>query len=78
MKPVAEMSFEEALKELEQVVGQLESGTVDLENSIKFYERGAELKKHCEAKLGQAQARIEQITLAEGGQPAGTAPFDAK
>lgn len=78
MKPVAEMSFEEALRELEQVVGQLESGNVDLENSIKFYERGAELKKHCEAKLGQAQARIEQITLAESGQPDGSAPFDAK
>ncbi|MCB1395849.1 MAG: exodeoxyribonuclease VII small subunit [Rhodobacter sp.] len=78
MKPVSEMSFEEALRELEQVVGQLESGTVDLENSIKIYERGADLKKHCEAKLAQAQARIEQITLAEGGQPAGTAPFDAK
>jgi len=78
MKPVSEMSFEEALRELEQVVGQLESGTVDLENSIKIYERGADLKKHCEAKLAQAQARIEQITLAENGQPAGTAPFDAK
>lgn len=78
MKPVSEMSFEEALRELEQVVGQLESGTVDLENSIRIYERGAELKKHCEAKLAQAQARIEQITLAENGQPAGTVPFDAQ
>lgn len=78
MKPVAEMSFEEALRELEQVVGQLESGAVDLEKSIAFYERGAELKKHCEAKLAQAQARIEQITMAEGGAPAGTQPFDAK
>lgn len=77
MKPVAEMSFEEALKELEKVVGQLESGTVDLDNSIALYERGADLKKHCEAKLAQAQARIEQITLAENGQAAGTAPFDA-
>ncbi|MCA2011749.1 exodeoxyribonuclease VII small subunit [Pararhodobacter sp. CCB-MM2] len=78
MKAVTEMSFEEALRELEQVVGQLESGNVDLEKSIAFYERGAELKKHCEAKLAQAQARIEQITLAENGEPSGTAPFDAK
>ncbi|MBN8292190.1 exodeoxyribonuclease VII small subunit [Rhodobacter sp. NTK016B] len=78
MKDVAEMSFEEALRELEQVVGQLESGNVDLEKSIAFYERGALLKKHCESKLAQAQARIEQITLAENGQPDGTAPFDAK
>lgn len=78
MKPVAEMSFEEALRELETVVGQLESGNVDLEKSIEIYERGAELKKHCEAKLAQAQAKIEQITLAENGSPNGTAPFDAQ
>lgn len=77
MKAVAEMSFEEALKELESVVGQLERGDVELEKSITLYERGAELKAHCEARLAQAQARIEQITLAENGTPAGTAPFDA-
>lgn len=78
MKEVGEMSFEEALRELEQVVGQLETGQVELAKSIDLYERGALLKKHCEAKLGQAQARIEQITLAENGQPTGTAPFDAE
>lgn len=77
MKAVGEMSFEESLRELESVVGQLERGDVELEKSITLYERGAELKKHCEAKLAQAQARIEQITLAEGGTPTGTAPFDA-
>ncbi|GAB1377996.1 exodeoxyribonuclease VII small subunit [Pararhodobacter sp.] len=78
MKDVSEMSFEEALRALEQVVGQLESGQVDLEKSIDLYDHGAKLKKHCEAKLAQAQARIEQITLAENGEPNGTAPFDAK
>lgn len=78
MKDVSEMSFEEALRALEQVVGQLESGQVDLEKSIDLYDHGATLKKHCEAKLAQAQARIEQITLAENGEPNGTAPFDAK
>ena len=78
MKPVAEMTFEEALRELEQVVGQLESGNVELEKSIDIYDRGAQLKKHCEAKLAQAQVRIEQIALAENGAPDGTAPFDAK
>ena len=77
MKEVTEMSFEEALRELESVVGQLERGDVELEKSITLYERGADLKKHCEAKLAQAQARIEQITLAENGTPGGTAPFDA-
>lgn len=78
MKPVAELSFEEALRELEQVVGRLESGNANLDESISIYERGAELKKHCELKLAQAQARIEQVTLAENGQPTGTAPFDAQ
>lgn len=78
MKPITELTFEEALKELEQVVGQLESGSVDLEKSMDIYERGALLKKHCESKLAQAQARIEQITLAENGTPSGTAPFDPK
>ncbi|WP_333828456.1 exodeoxyribonuclease VII small subunit [Pararhodobacter sp.] len=77
MKEVTEMSFEEALRELETVVGQLERGDVELEKSIALYERGADLKKHCEAKLAQAQTRIEQITLAENGTPTGTAPFDA-
>lgn len=78
MKPIPELSFEEALKELEAVVSSLESGTVDLEKSIDIYERGALLKKHCEGKLAQAQARIEQITLAENGTPNGTSPFDPK
>lgn len=77
MKPVEEMSFEEALKELEQVVGALETGNVELDKSIDLYERGAKLKAHCEAKLAAAQARIEQITAAEGGVPSATAPFDA-
>jgi exodeoxyribonuclease VII small subunit len=76
MKPVSELTFEEALRELEGVVGQLERGDVALDASIALYERGAELKKHCEAQLARAQARIEQITLAENGTSAGTAPLD--
>lgn len=76
MKPVESLTFEEALKELEQVVGQLESGAVDLDKSISLYERGAQLKAHCESRLAQAQARIEQITLGENGTPTGTQPFD--
>lgn len=75
MKPVAELSFEEALRELETVVGQLEHGDVALDRSIELYERGAALKAHCESRLAAAQAKIEQIALAEG-QPAGTKPFD--
>lgn len=76
-KPVAKMSFEEAMKELEAVVAQLESGEVELEKSIALYQRGAELKAHCDARLADAQARVEKIRLGEGGAPAGTEPFEA-
>ena len=55
--PVDEMSFEAAMAELEKVVGQLERGDVALEESIALYERGAALKKRCEAKLNEADAR---------------------
>lgn len=75
-KPVAEMSFEEAMRTLETVVGQLESGDVPLEDSIKLYERGAELRAHCEAKLKAAEEKVATLTLGEDGQPKGTAPAD--
>ncbi len=69
--PVEKMSFEDAMAELESVVGQLERGDVALENSIKLYERGAALKAHCEKKLKEAEERVAQITLGEDGQPTG-------
>lgn len=74
--PVAEMSFEQAMKELEVVVGQLESGDVPLEDSIKLYERGAALKDHCKKKLAEAEEKVAQITFDETGQPKGTAALD--
>ena len=77
-KPVAEMSFEEAMKALEEVVSKLESGDVALEASIQLYERGAELKAHCQKKLAEAEEKVAQITLDENGQPTGTAPVDIK
>lgn len=77
-RPVEAMRFEDALKELEEVVNRLDSGDVPLDESIALYERGAKLKAHCEARLAEAQARIEQITVAENGTPAGTAPFEAE
>ena len=70
-KAVGDMSFEEAMAELEKVVGQLESGNVDLQMSITLYERGAALKKHCEEKLKAAEEKVAQITLDENGQPKG-------
>jgi exodeoxyribonuclease VII small subunit len=71
------MSFEEAMRELEAVVGKLESGSVELEASIKLYERGAELKKRCEAKLKEAEEKVAAITMNADGQPTGTQPLDA-
>ena len=66
------MSFEAALKELETIVGKLESGQAPLAESIAIYERGEALKSHCEALLKQAEARIEKITL-KNGAPTGAA-----
>ena len=69
---VSEMSFEQAMAELETVVGQLERGDVPLEESIKLYERGAALKKRCEEKLKEAEEKVAAITLDGDGNPTGT------
>lgn len=73
---VSEMTFEQAMAELEQVVGRLERGEVPLEDSIKLYERGAALKKRCEAKLKEAEEKVEAITLDSDGRPDGTKPVE--
>jgi exodeoxyribonuclease VII small subunit len=75
-KAVEGLSFEEAMAELERVVGQLESGNVDLEKSIALYERGAALKAHCEARLKAAEEKVALITLDANGQPKGTTPVE--
>ncbi|MDD7969557.1 exodeoxyribonuclease VII small subunit [Roseinatronobacter alkalisoli] len=76
-KPVSEMSFEEALRALEDIVTRLERGDVPLEQSITLYETGAKLKKQCEERLNAAQMRVEAIRLSENGTPEGTEPFTA-
>jgi exodeoxyribonuclease VII small subunit len=68
------MSFEEAMKELEAVVGQLDRGDVALDQSIRLYERGAALKKRCEDELARAEEKVAQITLDAVGNPTGTSP----
>ena len=73
---ISDMSFEEALKALQQVVRQLEDGEVPLDQSIALYERGEKLRAACQARLDAAQARIEAIVLDAKGQPSGTKPFD--
>jgi len=61
------MSFEDALKELEDIVRTLESGQAKLDDAIRSYERGAALKRHCEAKLRDAQVKVEKIVQAPDG-----------
>lgn len=75
-RPVSEMSFEEAMAELEKVVGALERGDVALEESIKLYERGAELKKRCETKLREAEEKVAVITQDGDGNAAGLKPAE--
>ncbi|MEM1004008.1 MAG: exodeoxyribonuclease VII small subunit [Pseudomonadota bacterium] len=74
--PVEKMTFEQAMKELETVVGQLERGDVALDQSIALYERGAALKKRCEDELKRAEEKVAAITLDAEGQPSGTTPVE--
>ncbi|MGE3064081.1 MAG: exodeoxyribonuclease VII small subunit [Hyphomicrobiaceae bacterium] len=72
---INELSFEAALKELEGIVGRLERGDVELEESIAIYERGEALKNRCDSLLKQAEAKVEKLTLGPGGEPTGAEPF---
>ena len=71
------LSFETALKQLEEIVTKLERGDVPLEESIAIYERGEALKKRCETLLAQAEERVEKIRV-QDGKAVGTEPFGAK
>ena len=64
---LAAMSFEDALAELEQIVRRLEAGQVKLDDAIQSYERGAQLKRHCEQKLNEAQQRVDRIVIGSDG-----------
>jgi len=74
--PVADLSFEAAMAELEKIVSLLERGDLDLEASISAYERGEALKKHCEKKLAEAELRVEKIRVGEDGKATGADPFE--
>ena len=74
---IAAMTFEDALRGLEEVVRGLESGEVPLDATISLYERGEQLRAHCQARLDAAQARIEQVVANSAGQAVGTQPFDS-
>jgi len=73
---IAALSFEDALRALEDVVRKLESGEVPLDETITLYERGEALRKHCQTRLDAAQARIEKIVAGADGQAMATQPFD--
>jgi exodeoxyribonuclease VII small subunit len=73
---IAKMPFEAALAELEEIVDRLEKGAVALDESIKLYERGEALKRHCDDLLKNAEMRIEKITLSADSKPKGVAPLD--
>ncbi len=75
--PVEELSFEDALKELETIVSKLERGEVPLAESVVIYERGAVLKAHCDALLRQAEAKVEKIRVNQDGSPDGTETLDS-
>ena len=73
---IAALSFEDALRALEDVVRRLESGEAPLDESIALYTRGEALRAHCQTRLDAAQARIEAVVADRDGRATGTRPFD--
>lgn len=73
---IAQLSFEQALTDLEKIVAQLESGQAPLEESIALYERGARLKAHCEARLEAARLKVEKIVVGRDGGAERTEPAE--
>jgi len=76
-RPIEELSFEDALRELETIVSQLETGNAPLDEAIRLYERGDKLRRRCAERLDAAQARIEAIRSDAEGRPASVQPFAA-
>jgi exodeoxyribonuclease VII small subunit len=72
----SELSFEAALARLEEIVRLLEQGEAPLDQSIELYQEGDRLRRHCEARLKSAQARIEKIAFSADGTPSGATPLD--
>lgn len=74
---ISRLGFEEAMRELEDIVRRLESGQVKLDDAVRAYERGAALRKHCEAKLADAKMKVEKIT-GGGGKPVSAVPIETE
>ncbi len=77
-KPIEQMSFEEALSELETIVKKIDSGEQSLEESIKAYEKGAKLKKHCEQKLKEAKLKVEKVVEDENSEEVSTESYNVE
>ena len=76
-KEVKNISFEDALRELESIVQKLESGQVKLEEAVSAYEKGVQMQKICEEKLKEAQMKVEKLILDKEGKPTGKEALDA-
>ncbi len=76
-KNVTNLSFEQAMQELEILVRRLEEGRLPLEEAMQAYERGTLLKNHCETKLQAAKLRVDQVIINSTQEPS-LAPFDAE
>lgn len=77
-KPVEELSFEEALKELEEVVRLLETGRIKLEEAVSTYERGIALKNHCSKTLSEAKLKVEKLIIDKNGSIQGKEDFNER
>lgn len=76
-KTPAELSFEEALRQLEEVVSVLERGDISLDEAIAAYEKGTILKAHCQKRLEEARLKVEKIDVpATDGAPQSAQPFE--
>ena len=78
VEAIAALTFEAALKRLEEIVRKLESGEASLDESIELYAEGDRLKQQCEARLQAAQARIDKIQIGRDGDPSGITAFDGE
>ena len=67
-KNLEQITFEEAIKELENIVDDLERGEVSLDEAVSAYERGSKLKNICQERLNDARMKVEKIKQDESGQ----------
>ena len=73
---LSKLTFEQALEQLEKIVDRLERGDVALDESIKIYEQGEALKKHCATLLQAAEDKVEKIRVGADGTAKGSEPLD--